>query len=348
MAATATETAPTPSVSRDPALVSALAARNDTFTTLLSLIPQQYYVQPTQEEADSRWMKNKKRKTGEEIKEHKRKVKQEKLDPDNLPGAAVETETEEAVVAELPPALPAYSALPPAASISDLRSRMRSKLESFQKNRNFDPNSRDALEAARRQKRGEMRDKRRKERKEERRKAREEVTAKPAKNQLLVPQLPRETGEDITLPAVALPSAARGKAPLKKLSNAAQALAHLEKHNAKLAALPEEKRKEAEQRELWAKAEERARGGKVADEATVLKKAVKREEKRKLKSGQAWAERKRELEASQQASIKKRNDNIAARLQARRDKKSGKSAKDKAAAKKGKGRPGFEGKKKRA
>ena len=79
MAATATETAPTPSVSRDPALVSALAARNDTFTTLLSLIPQQYYVQPTQEEADSRWMKNKKRKTGEEIKEHKRKVKQEKV-----------------------------------------------------------------------------------------------------------------------------------------------------------------------------------------------------------------------------------------------------------------------------
>lgn len=77
MAATASETAP--SVTRDPALVSALAARNDTFTALLSLIPQQYYVQPTQEEADSRWMKNKKRKTGEEIKEHKRKVKQEKV-----------------------------------------------------------------------------------------------------------------------------------------------------------------------------------------------------------------------------------------------------------------------------
>lgn len=250
------------------------------------------------------------------------------------------------MVGELPPAVPAYSALPPAASISDLRSRMRSKLESFQKNRNFDPNSRDALEAARRQKRGEMRDKRRRERKEERRKAREEVTAKPAKNQLLVPQLPRET-EDITLPAVALPSTSKTKAPLKKLSNPAQALAHLEKHNAKLASLPEEKRKEVEQRELWAKAEERARGGKVADEATVLKKAVKREEKRKLKSGQAWAERKRELEASQAAAIKKRNDNIAARLQARRDKKSGKSSKDKGA-KKGKGRPGFEGKKKRA
>lgn len=64
---------------RDSALVSALEARNATFTTLLSLIPQQYYVAPTDEEMDSRWMKNKKRKTGEEIKEHKRRTKLEKV-----------------------------------------------------------------------------------------------------------------------------------------------------------------------------------------------------------------------------------------------------------------------------
>lgn len=56
---------------RDPELVASLTARNATFSRLLSLIPQQYYVAPTQEEADNRWMKNKKRKTGEEIKEHK-------------------------------------------------------------------------------------------------------------------------------------------------------------------------------------------------------------------------------------------------------------------------------------
>jgi hypothetical protein len=41
--------------------------------------------------------------------------------------------------------------------------------------------SRDALEAERRARRGEMRDKRRNERKEERRKAKAEPTAKPAK-----------------------------------------------------------------------------------------------------------------------------------------------------------------------
>jgi hypothetical protein len=65
-------------------------------------------------------------------------------------------------------------------------------------------------------------------------------------------------------------------------------LAHLEKHNAKLASLPEDKRKEIEERERWAKAEERASGGKVVDSASTLKKAVRRTEKTKAKSGKEW------------------------------------------------------------
>jgi hypothetical protein len=88
---------------------------------------------------------------------------------------------------------------------------------------------------------------------------------------------------------MALPSTSKqSKAPLKHISNPSQALAHLEKHNSKLAGLPEEKRKEVEERERWAKAEERARGGKVADEEKTLKKAVKRLEKTKSKSGKDW------------------------------------------------------------
>jgi len=73
-----TSTAPVPSVDRD-AIVASLEARNATFTTLLRLIPAQYYVAPTDEELDSKWMKNKKRKTGEEIKEHKRRARGEKV-----------------------------------------------------------------------------------------------------------------------------------------------------------------------------------------------------------------------------------------------------------------------------
>lgn len=238
---------------------------------------------------------------------------------------------------DIPPALMPlpqrrFGALPPAASIGDLRDRMKTRLDAFKRQRGVDeedddPQSRSALEAARREKRGEMRDKRRKERKEERKKARLEPTAKTAKvgpacerserccpepctasvvarlallsiylrtqplttpqTQLLVPQLPRET-DSVTFPSVALPSAAKSRAPLKKLANAGQALAHLEKHQNKLASLPEEKRREAEERDRWAKAEERAAGGKVADDEKVLKKAVKREEKRKAKGGKEW------------------------------------------------------------
>ena len=109
---------------------------------------------------------------------------------------------------------------------------------------------------------------------------------------MIVPQLPKSNAVDadgISYQAVSLPSTSKqSKAPLKALSNPAQALAHLEKHNSKLASLPEEKRKEVEERERWAKAEERARGGKVADEEKTLKKAVKRLEKTKSKSGKEW------------------------------------------------------------
>ena len=49
-----------------------------------------------------------------------------------------------------------------------------------------------------------------------------------------------------------------------------------------------EQRKEAEERERWAKAEERAKGGKVADQEGTLKRAVKRLEKKKSKSGKEW------------------------------------------------------------
>jgi len=60
-------------------LVVSLEKHNATFTKLLSLIPARFYLPPDQDELDSRWMKNKKRRTGEEIKEHKRKAKADKV-----------------------------------------------------------------------------------------------------------------------------------------------------------------------------------------------------------------------------------------------------------------------------
>lgn len=207
--------------------------------------------------------------------------------------------------------------LPPTASISELRAKLQQRLQTFRSRRGAGDgeetndgasvSSRDALEEERRRKRGEMRDRRRNERKEERRKEREgkaekkekkaaqqgpdDVKAKTAKTQLIVPQPKNTTNdEDISFPAISLPSKQSDKSGthLKRISNPSQALAHLEKHRAKLAAMPEDKRAEIEERERWAKAEERAKGGKVADQEKVLKNAVKRKEKTKAKSSKEW------------------------------------------------------------
>ena len=150
-------------------------------------------------------MKKKKRRTGEEIKEQKKKAKQDKVSSINsasVTSSCVQFDPSKQTTAAdlvnragpssqpLPPPSPALPTpvrpLPATASISDLRARLHSKIEGFRKDRGVDdsdPQSRSALEAETRRRRGEMRDRRRRERKEERRKAREKeaVTGKSAK-----------------------------------------------------------------------------------------------------------------------------------------------------------------------
>ena len=139
---------------------------------------------------------------------------------------------------------------------------------------------------------------------------------------------------------------------LKSSNNPTQALSQLSSRKEKLAALPEAKRKTAEERERWARAEARVEGVKVKDNEGLLKKAIKRKEKEKTRSKKTWCvhyhgacswvsclmivitrdERKEQVTAQMAARQKKRSDNIAMRNERRKGK--GKT----------KARPGFEGK----
>jgi hypothetical protein len=56
----------------------------------------------------------------------------------------------------------------------------------------------------------------------------------------------------------------------------------------KTAELPEDKRLLVEDKERWGKMLQRAEGGKVRDDETRLKKAERRMEKQKAKSGKEW------------------------------------------------------------
>jgi hypothetical protein len=71
-------------------------------------------------------------------------------------------------------------------------------------------------------------------------------------------------------------------------SDPTQALAKLQKQNAKIETLAKEKREVVTEKQKWEKAAIRMEGGKVRDDETRLKKAVKRKEKEKTRSKRDW------------------------------------------------------------
>ncbi|KAK5105518.1 hypothetical protein LTS08_001795 [Lithohypha guttulata] len=117
-------------------------------------------------------------------------------------------------------------------------------------------------------------------------------------------------------------------------SDAASALKAAQAKDARIAGLDEGKKQDIADKDMWLNARKRAHGERVKDDTSLLKKALKRQEKQKQRSGKDWETRVEGVRSSQEAKQKKRTENT----QKRKDEKLGK----KSGPKKVK-RPGFEG-----
>ncbi|KAK0249017.1 hypothetical protein B0A54_04176 [Friedmanniomyces endolithicus] len=127
------------------------------------------------------------------------------------------------------------------------------------------------------------------------------------------------------------------------------ALEAAQKKQSRIAGLDAEKQGDIAEKDMWLNARKRAHGERVRDDTSLLKKALKRKEKAKGKSGEEWAERQEAVVKGREMKQKKRDGNLLKRREGKgvKGKKGGKggakSGKSGGDAKKGKGRPGFEG-----
>jgi hypothetical protein len=115
----------------------------------------------------------------------------------------------------------------------------------------------------------------------------------------------------------------------------------LEAKKEKMDKLKTENKDKAEalkEKEEWNKVIAMATGEKQKDNIQLLKKSIKRVEKQKSKSGQEWNKRVEKVKYDEKKAIKKREDNIKAKIDEKKNKKRGIKTKPVK-----KQRPGFEG-----
>lgn len=125
----------------------------------------------------------------------------------------------------------------------------------------------------------------------------------------------------------------------KGASDPASALKAAQAKQARISGLDEEKKQDIAEKDMWLNARKRAHGERVKDDTSLLKKALKRQEKSKQRSEKDWNSRMEGVQSAQYAKQKKRTENLQKRKDEKGAKKSGKDTKSGKKVK----RPGFEG-----
>ncbi|KAI1469122.1 SURF6-domain-containing protein [Daldinia caldariorum] len=263
--------------------------------------------------------------------------------------------TTTSVSSSAPPEKPKHIKIPP--DTTALRARLAAKIQALRDARKADVDgkpirTRQELIEARRQKQAERKahkkELRQKAKLEEDRKREEALaSARNSPGSMLSPAIDLENtnfsfgrigfgdGSQLSHDLSHVLNSAKKKGP----SDPKTALEKLEHQKKRLQEMDEAKRKDVEDKELWLTARRRAQGEKIKDDEKLLKKAVKRKETAKKKSGKEWNARKEGVAKAMKDRQKKREENIRKR---REEKLMGKGGKKKGA-KKAKGRAGFEG-----
>lgn len=245
-----------------------------------------------------------------------------------------------------------------------LQERLRQRIEELRAKRKADgpdgkpAKSRQELLDQRRkkeeQRKATKKEQRRKAKEEEDRKREEQLragSASPMSGDIFSPGSPRPQENSFSFSRLAFEDGTTADAGLTGLNDPRKkkgpqdpktALEAAQKKQARISGLDAEKRADIAEKDLWLNAKKRAHGERVRDDTSLLKKALKRKEKQKSKSGEQWKEREQAVVHGQEMKQKKRDTN----LQKRKDEKGGGSKGKKKGAPKGgkkKARPGFEG-----
>ena len=250
-------------------------------------------------------------------------------------------------------------------SAAELRERLAARIEALRAARNADgPNgqparSRQELLESRRKKEEERRahkkELRRQAKEEEARKRDEEMAqrfSRGGSGSLLaspMSPLPSDVGSNnFTFGHVAFGDGSQTSdvAPKKNKgpSDPATALRAAQAKQNRVSAFDAEKRANVEEKDMWANANKRARGEKLRDNASLLKKALKRKESQKGKSAKEWQDRTEGVQKAKEGKQRKREENLHRRREEkgfRKGKKSGQGSNSKST--KTAKRPGFEG-----
>ena len=245
-----------------------------------------------------------------------------------------------------------------------LQERLRQRIEALRAQRKADgpdgnpvKSRQELLEQRRKkeeQRKAHKKELRRQSKEEEAQRREEQLrgSGSPLSADIFSPRSPRPQENNFSFSRLAFDDGTSADASLTSLSDPKKpkgpqdprtALEAAEKKQARLAGYDAAKRADIAEKDLWLHAKQRAHGERVRDDTSLLKKALKRQEKQKGKSEREWREREEAVVKGKEARQKKRDNNLLKRREGKGNKGKKKTGPANTGKGKKKARPGFEG-----